>query len=104
VFALHCPHHFSGQLQANLTHMRDMISFSDFQKSAFLRGFWKGMAAPLVLFSSAVGTPHQRTRFEFEPLPKRSQRQGVGDDWRRVGNDLRRAAGKFQDRENTFSS
>ena len=84
--------------------MRDMISFSNIQKSAFLRGFWKGMAAPLVLFSSAVGVPHQRTRFEFEPLPKRTQRQGVGDDWRRVGNDLRRAAGKLQDSDSAFHS
>ena len=60
-------------------------------RAAFIRGFWKGMAAPLVLFS-ALDLPAQAQPLTFRPLTRRSE--APASDWLRVGQALRAAAAK----------
>lgn len=74
--------------------MPEIVNLTDTKKAAFSRGLWKGMAAPLMLFS-AFDLSAQRVEQTFRELPKR-----VGEpssDWLKVGNALRAAAKK--DRE-----
>lgn len=66
-------------------------SFSpvDTKRAAFARGFWKGMAAPLVLFSN-FNLPPEAAPVEYRPLQRRVPESA--SDWVRVGDELRRAA------------
>lgn len=57
------------------------------RRSAFVRGFWKGMAAPMMLFGS-ISIPAEARPLEFQPLPRR---QSPSTDWARVGQQLRAA-------------
>ena len=76
------------------TKMPETVNMSDTRKAAFARGFWKGMAAPLVLFST-FDLPAQCTGPTLSELPKRTD--DPSSDWVRVGDALRAAAKK--DRE-----
>ena len=60
-------------------------------KAAFIRGFWKGMAAPLMLFST-FDLPAQARPMAFQPLARRSE--APASEWLRVGQALRIAAAK----------
>lgn len=72
--------------------MPEIINLSDTKKAAFTRGFWKGMAAPLMLFS-VFDLPAQAAPPGFSELPKRNLGDQSGD-WVKVGNQLREAAKK----------
>ncbi|MBI5270150.1 MAG: hypothetical protein HY856_10795 [Burkholderiales bacterium] len=61
---------------------------TDDRRTAFVRGFWRGMAAPLVLFSTYELPP--AATVVFRPLPRREA--GPQDDWVKVGEALRQAA------------
>ena len=74
--------------------MPEIVNLSDTKKAAFTRGFWKGMAAPLMLFSTFDLSAHGVEQ-TFRALPKRSD--APASDWVRVGDALRTAAQK--DRE-----
>lgn len=74
--------------------MPEIVNLSDTKKAAFARGFWKGMAAPLMLFS-AFDVSDQQVEQTFKALPKRPG--GQASDWVKVGNALRAASKK--DRE-----
>lgn len=73
--------------------MSTLIDPTSSKKAAFVRGFWKGMAAPLVLFSS-FDLPAQARPLTFQPL----QRRPMADqsEWARVGQSLREAAAKYR--------
>jgi hypothetical protein len=68
----------------------------DSKRAAFARGFWKGLAAPLVLFSN-FNIPEQGLPGEFRPLPRRAP--ATGSDWVRVGDELRSALKKHKESE-----
>lgn len=72
-----------------------LIDLGDTPRSALSRGFWKGLAAPLLLFS-AHPLPSQAETSHFQPLPNRAVPQQ--NDWVRVGNALRHAAEKERQR------
>jgi hypothetical protein len=65
------------------------IDLTTTPRKALLQGFWKGLAAPLMLFGSH-SLPAQAQPGEFQPLPNRMSSQAL--DWVRVGNSLRAAA------------
>jgi hypothetical protein len=65
------------------------IDLTTTPRKALLQGFWKGLAAPLMLFGSH-SLPAQAQPGEFQPLPNRMSSQAL--DWVRVGNALRAAA------------
>lgn len=68
--------------------MQTVINLKDTKRQAFLRGFWKGLAAPLMLYSVSEMPPEALVSAQSLPqrqLPKES-------DWVRVGNALRQAA------------
>lgn len=69
--------------------MSKLIDLSDSKKTAFARGFWKGMAAPLSLYSPVERSGEQGLQ-SFRALPRRSS--GQASDWVNVGNALRAAA------------
>lgn len=58
--------------------------FRMLKSRAFWRGFLDGLAAPVLLF-----IPPPRPRL----LRVKSDREALADDWRQVGNDMRRAMG-----------
>jgi hypothetical protein len=74
--------------------MASIVNLDDTKRAAFVRGFWKGMAAPLMLFSS-FSMPHQAAPLEYRPLPRRPD--VARSDWARVGDQLRAAAEKVRD-------
>lgn len=67
------------------------IDLTTTPRKAFFHGFWKGLAAPLMLFGSH-SLPAQAQPGEFQPLPNRMT--SPAQDWIRVGNSLRDAAKK----------
>lgn len=71
--------------------MHTIIDPTASKKNAFVRGFWKGMAAPLFLFS-AFDLPVQAQPTAFQPLQRRPRSDQ--SDWVRVGESLRLAAAK----------
>ena len=78
-----------GVCSAQSEAMTSPLNFSESRKAALVRGFWKGLAAPLLLFSS-FDLPAQARPQGFQPLPKRAGHQE--SDWTRVGRELRNAA------------
>ncbi len=74
--------------------MASLINPTDSRKTAFVRGFWKGMAAPLVLFSS-FDLPAQAVPMTFRPLERRAH--NPASDWIRAGQSLRQAAKKIRE-------
>lgn len=74
-----------------MRNMVQIVNFSDTPRTAFVRGFWKGMAAPLMLFGSSA-MPVEAQPMEFKPLPIRPS--DPGQDWARVGDLLRAATSK----------
>lgn len=79
----------SGLLCAEATHLvPDIVNLTD-TKKAFARGFWKGMAAPLMMFSTCDLAARQVEQ-TFMPLPRRYG--GLTSDWVKVGDALRTAA------------
>ena len=75
--------------------MPEIVNLSDTGRAAFTRGFWKGMAAPLMLFS-VFDLPTHAAPPNFSELPKRDSGNQAAD-WIKVGDQLRAAAKK--DRE-----
>jgi hypothetical protein len=71
--------------------MPKIIDLSDTSKAAFSRGLWKGMAAPLMLFST-FDAAAEVIKITAQELPKRSS--PPGSDWIKVGDALRAAAEK----------
>lgn len=69
------------------------INLGDLCAVAFRRGFWKGMAAPIMLFSSVeLPAAAQPVKFmRIERMPTQSE-----NDWVQVGNALRLAAEKVR--------
>lgn len=57
------------------------------RRAAFMRGFWKGLAAPMMLFTSYT-LPAEAQPAEFTPL---ARRPAPASDWVRVGEALRAA-------------
>lgn len=63
------------------------------RRTAFVRGFWKGMAAPVMLFGS-ISLPAEARPLEFQPLPRRPVPES--SDWSRVGQHLRAALKQYR--------
>lgn len=63
-----------------------LIDFSETPKKAFARGFLKGLAAPMVLFSNyhAPSLPD----IKWVTLPKESTDQTLINDWIKIGGDI----------------
>lgn len=66
-----------------------LIDFNGSPAQAFRRGFLKGLAAPVMLFS-AGNFPAPRAAAPLT-VPARSDAEALAGDWQRVGDDLRRA-------------
>lgn len=71
--------------------MAEIINPTDSRRVAFARGFWKGMAAPLMLFAG-FDLPAQAQPVVFQPLQRRPS--PPTSDWVRVGDALRAAVAK----------
>lgn len=63
-----------------------IIDFSDTKKQAFIRGFSKGMAAPVMLFGSfdAPALPEVKQ----VTVPSISDEQALNNDWNKIGTDF----------------
>ncbi len=68
-----------------------VVDLTTSKKHAFVRGFWKGLAAPMMLFSTSA-LPADAQVLDFRPLPRRPA--PVASDWVRVGDGLREALRK----------
>ena len=74
--------------------MHIIVDPTSSKKAAFTRGFWKGMAAPLMLFSSFDVSAHLAPT-TVQPLQRRPRDEA--SDWVRVGESLRTAAAKYRE-------
>lgn len=63
---------------------------TDRRSRAFVRGFLRGLASPLVIYSS-IQIPPYAEPMEFKPLPVRGKGT-MADDWKRVGQHIRDAS------------
>ena len=61
-------------------------------RHAFARGFWRGLAAPLMIYSNEA-LPANIKDCTFKPLPP-MKRGDLRGDWRRVGDALRNASAR----------
>lgn len=64
-----------------------IINFSDTKKQAFLRGFEKGLAAPVMLFGN-----FQAPKVDVIPqisVQSIEIREVLENDWKAIGTDLR---------------
>jgi hypothetical protein len=68
--------------------MHTAINLKDSKRQAFVRGFWKGLAAPFLLYS--VSSIPDEAIVKLQPLPDRDKQ--AKSDWVRVGDELRKAA------------
>lgn len=58
---------------------------------AFVRGFWKGLASPLMVYSH-FELPSWAANYEFKKLPRTTGEFGdIRSDWKRVGQQLQEA-------------
>lgn len=58
---------------------------------AFVRGFWKGLASPVLLYST-FRVPPEVDQIAFRNLPKRSTELGsLKSDWKAVGKQIKDA-------------
>ena len=74
--------------------MQILVDPKSSPRAAFARGFWKGMAAPLLLFSS-FDIATQIEPVAYQPLQRRSRAEA--SDWVRVGDALRLAAARYRE-------
>lgn len=58
----------------------------------FTSGFFRGLAAPLLLFPDFAPTP--RRYVEIQPRARRTDAESLANDWRKVGADIRTAMDK----------
>jgi len=63
-----------------------LIDFSDTSKQAFIRGFWKGLSAPVVLFGR-VEHPKRR-EIKLISLPSKTVADALAEDWQAIGTDF----------------
>lgn len=70
-----------------------IVDPTDSPRKAFVKAFFKGVAAPLMLFADGHVPAAARPR-EFEPLPDRTT--SPAGDWAHVGDSLRVAATRYR--------
>lgn len=68
--------------------MDTVINYKDSKRQAFVRGFLKGLAAPLMLY--ATSRFPSELQVSYQELPESARQQD--SDWVRVGDALRKAA------------
>ena len=71
-------------------------------RQAFVRGFWRGMAAPMMLFVHQHAEALPRVAM-IEP-PKHGPGGPQADDWARIAGDFRRAIGRHQTQQTTSAA
>ena len=69
-------------------NMDTVINYKDNKRQAFVRGFLKGLAAPLMLYATSRFPSELNVSYQELPEPTREQKS----DWVRVGDALRKAA------------
>lgn len=74
--------------------MVNHVNLKESQHTAFVRGFWKGMAAPVMLFGS-TSLPVEARPIEFQQIPRRQS--SPASDWVRVGDSLRAAVRRYRE-------
>lgn len=76
-----------------------IIDFKDTKKQAFMRGFSKGMAAPLMLFDN-FNAP-QLLEVKEISVPSISDEQSLNNDWEKIGADFNRVIARYVETSNT---
>lgn len=59
------------------------------RRMALSRGFWRGMAAPLMIYSAFHLPEEMRPKFQHVANP--ASQDGLRGDWKRVGGHIRDA-------------
>ncbi len=70
-----------------------VLDFSDTRKQAFVRGFSKGMAAPMMLFGQFTVPPLPEVK-QIIP-PSISDEQALENDWKAIGADFNNVIAKY---------
>lgn len=78
--------------------MTDMVlDFEQDKKAAMVRGFWRGMAAPVSLFAAhdAPAAP----KVDLVTPPTRDVATALNGDWARVGDSILVAVQRYERQE-----
>jgi len=68
--------------------MIQLINTSNSTKKVFINGFWKGMAAPVMLFGSFAAP--ERTEVKPLQLVFKTDLEALSSDWNAIGLDLKK--------------
>lgn len=62
-----------------------IINLKSFENKSFISGFWKGLAAPAMMFEK-INLP--KNEFNPIPTPTIKDTEALRNDWKAIGNDL----------------
>lgn len=69
--------------------MKMLLHFDDLPRQAFVRGFVRGLAAPVALFGTYTAPAIPKPITIVPPSHYRSDAEALAGDWQRVGAALR---------------
>ena len=75
-----------------------IADFDDTPREAFVRGFWKGLGAPYLLYGEFDMPP--LPEIQAVDLPLTDAQAAIAQDWRKVGQDIRAAVDAYAKKPN----
>ncbi len=60
------------------------------RRAAFARGFWRGMAAPTMIYAAASQLPEEAIP-KLQDVPNPASQDGIRNDWKQVGAHIKDA-------------
>ena len=60
------------------------------RRAAFARGFWRGLAAPIMIYAAASQLPEEAIP-RVQDVPNPASKDGIRSDWKRVGAHIKDA-------------
>lgn len=60
------------------------------RRTAFARGFWRGLAAPIMIYTAASQLPEDAIP-RVQDVPNPASKDGIRSDWKRVGLHIKDA-------------
>lgn len=76
--------------------MSTIIDFNGTKREAFVRGFLKGLAAPVALFSTHTPPEVPQVPMIEPPSHPNGDAGALASDWARIGHSLQMAVGRYE--------
>lgn len=73
-----------------------LVDIKHSRKRAFIRGFWRGLAGPLMLFAHTSVPALPKIEPIKLPARMRDPMGGIASDWEKIGGDLKSAVRRHE--------